>query len=284
MGKYKENISDSSVWLTATPTTAAMTLPFYVTESGHFEAYEGYCVKRAAHSSFLMIYTVNGKGIVKTTNITITMQPGQCIIIDCLNPHEYFCDSEYGWDFLWMHFCGSGARSIFNILYPHQISAVKLINPKEFERNIHRIIDRTQKTDISAYIRNSAGLHLVLNSLLDSSLEQEKIKKEPDHDIQTAIEYIQNNFSMPISIDDIIKDIHISKYHFIRIFGRIMGVTPYSYLMNYRINASKTMLRTTDKSISEIAELCGFPDTSNFISQFKKHTGQRPLQYRRDFS
>ena len=81
-----------------------------------------------------------------------------------------------------------------------------------------------------------------------------------------------------------IQDIHISKYHFIRIFKRIIGITPYNYLTNYRINISKTLLISTDKTISEISEECGFSDTSNFISQFKKHTGQRPFEYRKDFS
>lgn len=53
--------------------------------------------------------------------------------------------------------------------------------------------------------------------------------------------------------------------------------------MNYRINRSKILLRSTNKSIAEIAEACGFSDTSNFISQFKKHTGIRPTHYRKDF-
>jgi len=43
-------------------------------------------------------------------------------------------------------------------------------------------------------------------------------------------------------------------------------------------------LRTTNKSIAEISEECGFLDTSNFISQFKKNTNQKPTDYRRDFT
>lgn len=62
-----------------------------------------------------------------------------------------------------------------------------------------------------------------------------------------------------------------------------MGTTPYSYLTSYRINMSKRMLRLTDRSIAEIAENCGFLDTSNFITHFKKHVGVKPMQYRKDF-
>ena len=38
MGKYKEKILDTSVWITATPTELAKTLPFYITEAGYFIA------------------------------------------------------------------------------------------------------------------------------------------------------------------------------------------------------------------------------------------------------
>ena len=99
-----------------------------------------------------------------------------------------------------------------------------------------------------------------------------------------VIDFIQNNYSDSISIDDMIQNIHISKYHFIRLFHRIMGTTPYNYLTNYRINKSKLLLRTTNKSIAEISEECGFLDTSNFISQFKQNTNQKPTDYRRDFT
>lgn len=95
---------------------------------------------------------------------------------------------------------------------------------------------------------------------------------------------IHIRYSEPILIDDMMKDIPLSKYYFIRIFKRIMGVTPYNYLIHYRINISKILLRSTDMSVGEIAEKCGFLDTSNFITQFKKYTGQRPLQYKNYFS
>ena len=121
--------------------------------------------------------------------------------------------------------------------------------------------------------------------LLFSLLETERNHQKGTYsaDIDTAATFIRKNYSHPLTIDDIIRNIPISKYHFIRLFRRIMGVTPYSYLMNYRINRSKILLRSTNKSIAEIAETCGFSDTSNFIFQFKKHTGIRPTHYRKDF-
>lgn len=129
-------------------------------------------------------------------------------------------------------------------------------------------------------------MHSVFNAVCLASLENDHadIRHNSADDVRIVAKYIENNYRSQITVDDMIKDIPVSKYHFIRRFKRAMGITPYSYLTNYRINMSKKFLRSTDKTVSEIAEICGFLDTSNFIVHFKKHTGQKPLQYRRDFS
>lgn len=159
-------------------------------------------------------------------------------------------------------------------------------NAEDFVRRINCIIEETKQNNITAHIRISSHVHSVFNAVCFASLENDHadIRHNGTDDVDIVVEYIENNYDHPITVDDMIKNIPISKYHFIRRFKRTMGVTPYSYLTNYRINMSKKLLRSTDKSVSEIAERCGYLDTSNFIEHFKRYTGQKPLQYRRDFS
>ncbi len=286
MGKYDENISDNSQWITATPTPLAKTLPFYASEAGHFIADYDYKVQRETHDSFLLIYTISGQGSVQTADNSILLNSGYSVIIDCHIPHEYHTASDK-WEFFWIHLSGSGISPLFDIIYPDGIArAINMLNVHEFENTLSTLINSITKNDVAGCIGISSDMHSILNFICLSSLENEKVgmKKEYADDIQTVIKFIENNYSEPISIDDMIENIHVSKYHFIRRFSRAMGITPYSYLTNYRINMSKTLLRSTDKTVSEIAECCGFLDTSNFINHFKKHTGQKPLQYRRDFS
>lgn len=284
MGKYDENISDNSLWITSTPTPLTQTLPFYITEAGHFMAGSGYGIKRDMHDSFLLLYTVSGQGVLKTGEHAMPLSRGYSIMIDCHIPHEYHTASE-PWEFLWIHCKGIGMESLFNMIYPDAIvNAIKMQRPYEFENRISELINKANKNDVASRMDISAGIHLILNLIYSSALATVSRKKALNSDVQTAIAFIENNYSSFVTVDDMIKDIHISKYHFIRSFHRVMGITPYQYLINYRITVSKTLLRTTTKTISEIAEVCGFLDTSNFITQFKKHTGQKPLQYRRDFS
>lgn len=286
MGKYKEKIADQSVWITATPTEFAKSLPFYVLEAGHFSAEKDYRIQRETHDSFLLIYTIAGTGAVRSGDCGFTLPHDFAVIIDCHIPHEYHSVSDT-WEFLWIHFGGSGISPLFRITYPnHLIHAVCMENAEDFAKRINCIIEETKQNNITAHIRISSHIHSVFNAVCFASLENDhaSIRHNDTDDMSIVVEYIENNYYNPITVDDMIRNIPVSKYHFIRRFKRTMGVTPYSYLTNYRINMSKNLLRSTDKSVSEIAERCGYLDTSNFIEHFKRHTGQKPLQYRRDFS
>ncbi len=284
MPKYTENIYDNSIWVTSTPTPAALTLPFYIIETGIFTAYKDYNVAREYHDSFLFLYTISGSGTIDTEDNEFILSPGFGTIIDCRKPHSYHCNDD-DWKFFWMHFKGSSSAPMYDILYHDSICPIKLTERENFEQLSMELVHKAAQSDIISSLEISARIHAIFNKLIHSVIEGEKStrRKTYSDDIDAVIDFIESNYHDPITVDDMIKQIHISKYHFIRLFRRVIGITPYSYLTNYRINISKQMLRSSDSSISEIAESCGFSDTSNFIAHFKRHTGVRPAQYRKDF-
>jgi len=285
MHQYRLDISENSVWNTATPTTAACTFPFYITEAGIFYARRHYFTTRSDNDSFMLLYTLSGSGIMKTENSVMQLSPQSAVMIDCRKFHSYHSNDDQ-WNFLWMHINGDAVPKLFEMLYPSEVHAVFVSNAHEFEELMQSLIYEINSNDILSAARISLGVHNIFNCLIHSDLKSVERTQKGNHsdDIDRVISFIKNNYSSMITIDDMLKDIHISKYHFIRLFKRVMGVTPYSYLMNYRINRSKILLRTTKYSIADIAAQCGFADTSNFIVQFKKHTGQKPTHYRHNFS
>lgn len=285
MGKYTEKIKDSSVWVTATPASAVQALPFFVTEAGHFIAERDYMVKRETHESYLLIYTLRGSGLVSSNGAEFELSEGSAVALNCRMPHMYK-SIENEWEFIWIHFNGACAGAVLEIAFAGAPAATEIQNTSDFTARAKALIAALSENDIITSLRLSSMMHTLINIMAQSSLVSARggIRREYSSEIDNAAEYIRRCYADQISIDDIMSGIHISKYHFIRLFSRKMGSTPYSYLTNYRINESKTMLRTTDKTVAEISELCGFTDTSNFISQFKRHTGQTPLQYRRDFT
>ena len=65
-------------------------------------------------------------------------------------------------------------------------------------------------------------------------------------------------------------------------FKRNIGLSPQVYLLNYRIDRACELLRTTDKSVSEVAYSVGFQDYSNFSRQFKARCLKSPTAYRKN--
>ncbi len=284
MGKYNESIADNSVWVAATPTTAAVSLPFYATEAGHFYAESNYSVERESHDSYLFLYTPAGEGYVQSGGTSVQVNAGTAVVIDCHKYHRYGATGD-NWEFFWLHIKGASAEVLFDVLYPNGIFAVNVMDSAALCEQLDEMIIKIQVDDIVNAVELSAGLHKIFNMLIKSSLITEGARQDGRYReyVNAAAECMRTRFAEPLTIDDILGGIPISKYHFIRVFKRMMGATPYSYLMSCRINAAKRYLRSTDYSVGEIAQLCGFADGSNFIAQFKKHTGQKPTQYRKYF-
>lgn len=285
MSKYHERITDQSVWLTTTPTALSISLPFYVTEAGHFFAEKDYLVQRATHDSFLLLYTLKGCGIVQSGDTLLQLPESSAVFIDCHEFHKYYSANDR-WEFLWSHVKGNAAEIFFHTLYPNDIFSITIKNPEAMSEHLTMLMEQIQTNNIISCTKLSANVHEILNFLIQSSLSLEQKKKTPlqSDAVKHVISFVHAHYPEAISIDDMLEGIPVSKYHFIRSFKRIMGITPYHYLTNHRITMAKTQLRSTGNSVGEIAENCGFADTSNFITQFRKYTGQNPLQYRKYFS
>ncbi len=97
--------------------------------------------------------------------------------------------------------------------------------------------------------------------------------------VSRVLRYIDKNFGEQITIADLSKLCEVSESWLSRSFRHEVGVTIHSYLTSRRMRAAVTML--TERSISEISYVCGFSDSSHFISQFKKYFGMTPMEYKK---
>lgn len=116
-----------------------------------------------------------------------------------------------------------------------------------------------------------------------------KLSNQDEHRVKQAILYMQEHFMEPITLDDIANSILVSKSECCRCFKRALGITPFEYLMKYRImESTKRMHKKSPESISEIAGAVGFNNTSYFNKIFKKYMQCTPTTYRnsikKDFS
>lgn len=92
--------------------------------------------------------------------------------------------------------------------------------------------------------------------------------------ISNSIEYINDNLYTKISLQNLAELSQISKYHFLRIFKKHIGLTPHQYILNQKINNYKKELITNKHDIATYDN--GFCDQSHLIRNFKKIYGYTP--------
>ena len=108
------------------------------------------------------------------------------------------------------------------------------------------------------------------------SLDEQRVKQ--------AMLFIRMHHAEPISLEEIAGSVHISKSECCRCFSRTLQMTPFEYLMKYRIfEATRKMAQSPQEppmSIADLAMSVGFNNTSYFNKLFKKYLGCTPTYYR----
>ena len=95
-----------------------------------------------------------------------------------------------------------------------------------------------------------------------------------------AEEYMRNNFSSDITIEEVSKYLSVDRRYLYKLFKKHSGVSPKQYLNNIRIARATELLANSEMSVTEIAELTGYKDSLQFSTFFKKQTGISPRKYR----
>ena len=92
--------------------------------------------------------------------------------------------------------------------------------------------------------------------------------------------FIEKNFDQGITLDIICKEACISKFHLIRSFKKLYGITPYQHLTFLRIKKAKELLQM-NLSITTVCYHVGFDSPTSFSSLFKKIAGKTPAEFQR---
>lgn len=95
--------------------------------------------------------------------------------------------------------------------------------------------------------------------------------------IKRSIEYIEDSLDTNLDLEDLSKNVNLSKYHFLRIFKKELLLTPHQYILNKRVEKAKALVQS-GVSISHAALEVGFNDQSHFNRNFKRYYDYLPSQ------
>ncbi len=124
-------------------------------------------------------------------------------------------------------------------------------------------------------------LNALLLTIVGSDTFVHKLQRSSNKSNSELLKYINDNFARNPTLDELASFCHYQKNYFCEYFKRLTGMTYKEYLSNIKINYSKKLLKSTNKSIKEIAIECGFNSANNYIRKFKEITKSTPKNFRK---
>jgi AraC-like DNA-binding protein/quercetin dioxygenase-like cupin family protein len=249
------------------------------------------------HDFIELCIASSGRGLHQTDHEEKIIRRGDVYVIPRGMFHQYSQCSE---DF-----------DIINILYVPELIPMPLLDatyipgyekfylcknlqPGEFpfmhleEKEISTVIEtaaeliRESHSSRPGHIFNSLGIFMHLQGRLLKHFSADAAQKE-NYYLSTAdaVSYLNSHYEQKVSIAKLCAIAGMSKAALMQNFARSTGTTPLQYQLNLRIAEAVILLRSTNKSISEIAMETGFSDTNYFGRQFKRITGSSPGEYRK---
>lgn len=162
-----------------------------------------------------------------------------------------------------------------------------------------------EENELGAFLRNLAPLLLTADSrqvdlpLVYYSLAEKLIRNQLQVDnrlrrlsatrrstreelyrrLSLAHQYILENYTSDLQLDQLTQVAYLSKFHLLRTYKEVFGVTPYRQALNLRLEKALELIRR-DLSLEEVAFQLGFSDRRAFAKAFRKHYGIAPSAYR----
>lgn len=269
---------------------------FYIEQFGHFLCNEHYYVDRPGMPSYLLCYIESGSLRVKSEgsynssdqtssrnnekgdllSAETVAVAGQFVCLDCNTPHCYGAIGTV--DFFWFHFSGAASAAYCELINERFGLTIDAESRHHLEDKMRSIIHLPWRQGFSEH-HLSVEIHSLLAELADGGRTG---GLRFDEQIDTAIQLINRSYREEIRVEKLAAKVHLSVYHFIRMFKRYTNSTPHEYLLNVRLRQAKRLLQTTTLTNEKIAFECGFNSGSHFARAFRKRTGMTPGAFRKE--
>ena len=157
------------------------------------------------------------------------------------------------------------------LTYNVAIPGKEEIRPRFMLKSIEKIekgYDRRTKKE-NAEFKNKR------NTMMDD--EQ---KGENSFIVRNALQFIDEHYSERITLEEVAKNIYVSKWHLSKLLNKEVGRTFSQIINQVRIEKAKELLKDSSLRIGDVAELVGFLDISHFSRMFKKIEGISANNYR----
>ena len=255
----------------------------YITDIGYYpRAMHHYRQRTTGIDQNILIYCIEGKGWIQIEGGKQNISAGNFFIVPAHLPHAYASDKENPWTIYWMHMKGKTANAICSSVISEFRSYRGIVKYSEkrialFDE-LYAALERGYSSEQMQYA-NLILTHYLASFLFDEKFNTGQKTKSPDA-VDVAIDFMQENLSISLSLAQIAASANLSPSHFVALFHKKTGFAPVAYFNHLKIQKACQYLQFTDELIKEISYTLGIDDHYYFSRLFKKLMGVSPLEYR----
>ena len=251
------------------------------------------------HDFMEMVYVKNGSAEFEISDQKVSLSPSDILIIKPNQPHRLIVKSYSGCEFIVLNFkflnkqnnrhSEVSLEDFLNYVSGNESGpfiSIKIRTRSDIVAVLNKILKERENDEIGSDFFEYLlilELFVLISRALKNQWEKSILNKSHKlrELVNSAVDYIHNNYQKDISLSDISRYVFLSPSYFTRAFKQETGVSPINYLLNIRIQKAKELLKNTDIKILDIALIIGFSSQQRFNEIFKKYENITPLQYRK---
>jgi len=249
-----------------------------------FECPCGYVFPLEKPNAYSLYIVYDGKGVYTSSGTKYHVKQNDIFAIYPGSKIKFQADKEDPCTLLTVTFDGIEARLLMNAAGFQPQEPVRHLEEKvaEMAVNICIGIHKFSSQSILGGIQSTTSLYGLMSLLVKTATldyTETPVGWTGVIHYNKAVEFILNNYSRAISVDDIAAHVNLSRSRLYRIFMQHAFISPIQFLLEYRVREGRNLLEKRAGSVKEIAHAVGFDDPLRFSKVFKQITGYSPVNY-----
>lgn len=230
---------------------------------------------KAFSSKFHMLYyIVSGEGEININNVSFHCSAGKTIFIKKKTEYSICSNKSNALNGIFIAFSCNYlstmideyklTSNVYNIDCAEEFTQFNTITKLPWEKNFSIVL--------------ANALHKIISNMPNNYLDT---KESSAQDIKQKLNSL---LCKKCNLDALAKELNMSKSNIINTFKKTFGITPYQYVLNYKIEVAKEYLKTTTLSIKSIAHILSFESEHYFSHSFTQRVKLSPTEYRDNYS
>jgi AraC-like DNA-binding protein len=228
----------------------------------------------------MILYTMSGRGRLRFEDRELFVEPGQAMLVHLPHDHHHWIEDGERWEFFYVTLRGQAAVMRLRDIIAKNGPIATLDAQSRALKHAADACVAALENRIDSPLRASELARAIV-----TALHAETVGEIANPELSTRArrafvfdveEFCRQNLSRPIGVEDMARVARMSRYHFSRQFERVRGIPPGRYLASLRLDEARRLLTGGGRAVKEVAERCGYGDTTYFCKVFRRNFGVSP--------